>query len=434
MPGSQSAAPWDAPPPPKPLTGRQRPAKRRVVCSPHLAVCASGERSREAARNYASRVTPPPSVDPDETPARRLWELQDAAQRLTPRPYALDEGGHPRRTEDGRLAPSAFRKCRRVRVEHKVDLVVNQGRASFRGLATCRSVWECPSCARRVRAERAELVRSVAHRWWDMGGACYLATFTVRHGWSDRLAMTAQDVARAWQHMQRGRSWQKWTAQGVQSVRAIEITHGEHGWHPHVHVVFFVPKKQDEKAVAAWLDARWKRAVRHVMGPRYVPGADAQGVERGTDFRPLPWDKATYIAKLGGELTDPTGAKLAKRGNRTPWQILESAAAGHEGDTWLWKEYAAATVGRRFLTWSRGLRPWRELAEAELDAQRELDAQGDEWIDTLEPREWDSLRDLPDFRCEVLLAATRGKDAVLEVLCEFKELRAARIRGAPDTS
>jgi hypothetical protein len=258
-------------------------------------------------------------------------------------------------------------------------------------------------------------VREVVQRYHRGGGRTYLATFTIRHGAGDHLGHTAELLASAWQRMQRGRAWQEWSS-GRETIRALEVTHGEHGWHPHLHVCVFSPEKMDESATADWLHARWSRCVAKVFGDAFIPSR-----AHGVDFRSSSVDD--YVCKIGSELTDVGARKHARNGNSTPWEILARAGEGDIGDTWLWREYASAMFGRRFLTWSVGLARRRASAEAIVEAERELARLDERTVDTLSAREWDSLRDLPDFRCEILLAATRGFEPALETLREFKELR-----------
>lgn len=391
-------------------------ARIRRVDSGVAAVIGPGAAKR-GPWNNASKVTPPLEERCEkESKCRRLWELQDLAQKLSP-------GRVLGYTDDGTPRLSSRAKCRRVRVGSGVELRAHTSApgtttTSFNGLSTCRSVWECPVCSRRVRADYAAVVRRVADQWQQRGGRAYLVSFTVRHAFTDSIAELSPKLAKAWQAMQRGAPWLRFKARRrFETVRSIEATWGVNGWHPHVHCVLFVPHgvELDLEADADWLHDRWVSCVEKEIGSEFVPNR-----HHGTDLRPLKVDD--YIVKIGAELTDAAASKKAKNGNLTTWEVL--AAAGSDPRmVQVWQEYCVGMRGRRFLTWSRGLKPMRELAESQLESERDAELESQRVVDVLSAREWDSLRSLPDFRCEILLAAAKGLPAVKEVLCEFKELR-----------
>jgi hypothetical protein len=57
--------------------------------------------------------------------------------------------------------------------------------------------------------------------------------------------------------------------------------------------------------------------------------------------------QVSYLAKLGLEIAGI--AKEGRGGSRTPWELARAAAGGDSRALWLWREYCAATKGRRML-------------------------------------------------------------------------------------
>lgn len=238
-------------------------------------------------------------------------------------------------------------------------------RARVGGVATCGSVWECPVCARRVRAARATLLDVLQAQEGGM-----MMTYTIRHDAALPLALGRRVIARAWQYYQAGRGWRSALAmlRAWGTVRALEITHGDHGWHPHLHVWVSGMELDDDATRAAMLDwchARWSRCVARAaralgVDPKRVAPLrrSADGDDVGVHLSELA--EASYLAdaSLGLELTDAGGAK-----GRSPWQIARGAADGRARDARLWIEYTRAMRGSRAMTWSRSLAAWRRSCE-----------------------------------------------------------------------
>jgi hypothetical protein len=184
-----------------------------------------------------------------------------------------------------------------------------------------------------------------------------MATLTIPHHRFSNCEQLRKGVSGAYRKVKSGKSWIT-AREGygwVGDIRALEVTHGENGWHPHLHIlILFKPGKsqQDADAFASWLYDAWARAIER-MGFG-VCSKDA------FTFEPVQADHgaAEYVSKWGAalELTK-ANTKKTRNGGRTPWQILgDFAEAGKPRDRELFREYALAFKGARQLTWSRDLR------------------------------------------------------------------------------
>lgn len=249
------------------------------------------------------------------------------------------------------------------------------GRARYQGLQTCGSVWECPSCQMRIKARRAEEIRKVVEAHGH--ARCALLTLTVRHGAGDDLQALRMALADAWRGFTRGAAWERFRRSHgvVGSVRAVEVTHGANGWHPHIHVLLLFEQKLPDRqlftvdgrvrwvpSTIGWLIDRWRTMVVRYLGDEHEPD-DEHGLTLAPCFA------ADYLSKLGLELSDP-GLKKGRRKGRTPLEIasdyadaMQAVRAGDDRlaprrrrDAWLWRTYCAAMLGARQLTWSRGLK------------------------------------------------------------------------------
>jgi hypothetical protein len=177
------------------------------------------------------------------------------------------------------------------------------------------------------------------------------------------------------------RSWRKtrqigtiqriWKRNVFASIRAVEVTHGENGWHPHLHVLIYSESWTDEDRDL--LMAAWRRIVLAELGAAHVPDAEI-GVKWSPAIRSA--HDAGYLSKLGLEMTWGEKRSRGKR-SRGPWSIARDAAAGDEASQKLWREYEQATKGRRALELDDRAAALAKLgaqyAEAEALAKRKPD-------------------------------------------------------------
>lgn len=218
-------------------------------------------------------------------------------------------------------------------------------------------------CSTKLRSERWEKAQRGVSR---LLGRWQMLTLTVRHHEGMALAWLLVGLLRAWAATKRGGKVQRlWTEHVTASLRALEVTHGESGFHPHIHVFLRTDEWTLEETEA--LFSRWQACVDKHLGPACVPDA-AHGlrwsnpVEFGcpTDCAldhehragvVTEEDRVAYLFKLGQELTGST--KVAGRdrdvANRTPWELASDAVEGDERSAALWQEFRRATKGKRMI-------------------------------------------------------------------------------------
>jgi hypothetical protein len=256
--------------------------------------------------------------------------------------------------------------CRAVIPQQQVQILkaVDHNKAHYAGLRRCGSVWQCPVCAAKIsERRRAELVAATATAK-AMGWQALLMTFTIPHGMGDDLNDILDKMSKAWRTVttsRAGRAVHK-LLQVEGTIRALEVTDGENGFHPHFHVLVFAQPTftvQDfqEKYLPLWQDACVKA-----------------GLPRPSDERGLKVDdgsKAAHYASKWGleeEMTKSHTKSAKTKNGMTPWDMLKDVLENDsERSRSRFYIYAMAFKGRRQLYWSNGLK--QRLAVAEITDQ-----------------------------------------------------------------
>ncbi len=285
------------------------------------------------------------------------------------------------------------RDCRHKRtVKNSVQVSTDGTGVAITGIETCGSARDCPVCAPNIYAARAEQIVKACKRHRDRGGEVLMLTLTIRHQGSNDLKWLSTKVSEAYRSMRRSRRFQRfWKCElgAMWVIRGDETTHGPKGWHPHLHVLLFVDKKS-QLAVQAKAASehkktlngrtndllycvyeRWSERVEALLGSAFVPS-----VERGVVVSLSTDDE--YIAKLGLEVAFITEKSGRTDQHRTPWELLQDATDGELEAQRLWREHSKAMLGRRQISWSRGMKiafgvddkTDEELAQEQLDREK----------------------------------------------------------------
>lgn len=285
------------------------------------------------------------------------------------------------RATAARLLPDeAVAKCGKKTHVGQVAITLRKGRAQFRGVHTCGSLWACAACAGKIAQERGEEMRALAEREVRAGRELWMAAFTIPHHRFQEVAELRWAVTVAWSKLLAGAPWARArAAAGCRGwVRSLEVTHGGNGWHPHIHAVFALdngagaPGDAGEPArvdvFRLWLLDKWARLVSEM-------GYGAVNPEIFTLERAAHLDAvADYVVKGNFHYEMTRGhMKRAKGGNRTPMQLLEDARFGDRKAGALFREFFAAFKGAKQLTAAKGFRDphWRTDEEIAADAEGE---------------------------------------------------------------
>lgn len=405
-------------------TAVSTPSRHHVAARLHAAVAAQPSGAAAGAASGA-RSGPPWEETNKITPGlsrvdlRRLsYGRRGASRRILVRHAGGETCG---------LDPIRLPRCARCGqpVEAGVGITSDGERAHYTGTMLCGSIWACPVCSAIIRRERAhevalaigthaeKLRRAAVEQWQETHGGERLpadlltpdgfgyyvfGTFTLRHDRTMPLSMTLDAILKGWTKLINGKPWkravERWRIRGF--VRAIEITYGVNGWHPHIHFVLFLDGELDaveQDGMRVWMLDRWRTMVERVAAgyrktdgnPYNVAPNDNHGIDlqfkAGKDAGTAA---AEYITKIQGDKGAATLAqeiargdiKGGRAGSVNPFQLLDSGCLGltdfQREDLWL--EYWQATLRRRCITWSRGLKDDMDVDELE---DEELAAKAD---------------------------------------------------------
>lgn len=227
------------------------------------------------------------------------------------------------------------------------------------GLVTCGSPWSCLSCSYKVRSKRARQVATAVAAHMAAGGGVLFGTFTMSHERGEKLDHTWPILSDGWKYMTSGRQWVdfKDTFGVLGSIKTVEVTHGLNGWHPHLHVLFFVDapmndfdREHDYREFRRSLRQRWIRrfAMKHKRDVSQ---------EFGTRFDPVKADESDkigiYCTKVGYELAMADQKIGRSEGQRHPFAIAHDAANyGDKADVTLLREWIVASKRKRSIQWS----------------------------------------------------------------------------------
>jgi hypothetical protein len=268
--------------------------------------------------------------------------------------------------EDWRAVP--FRRtagCGRsvVSDDGQVELRSKAGVVYTAGLQTCASVWACPVCRSKIAAHRQAEVAAAGRVHARAGGSTGMLTLTVRHAQTDDLAELVAGIRKAWRRVQQSKAWRPARHLVDGTITALEVTRGDNGWHPHLHVLVMGsdPVGMDELAEVA--RRLWADSVVHMLGGEHRPnatnGVHWTGAKQGDDAEVI----ARYAAKLGAEVT-----RGDWKANDVLAQLLDGVEAGDVEAVARYLEYTAAMRGRNQQVWSRGFRGClAELADGQGD-------------------------------------------------------------------
>lgn len=325
-----------------------------------------------------------------------------------------------RETYRPRKADSANRtslraKCGWVprRREFGADIVeYDDGAIGLGGLFRCHSLCECPLCATTAAHRRADLLRELIRRYeYDGGGLVYMLTATMRHSYGDDLRELREALVKLWRRThstgkQAGKMHERLGLEGT--VRAMEVSWGMNGWHPHLHVLLFcrTPMSRAELTDAEdWYFERWRR-----FSPKF--GIAEPLRERAIQITKCHQvDYVTKMLRVGWSLADELtrgASKGHKNGNRDPWSFLAGAADGDEADAARWNRWCTGIRGARWLVVSKHmLRRWHIERPRKAQASRIIACLSADELERI------GLERIP----QALMAAQLRKGELLAELC-----------------
>jgi hypothetical protein len=312
-----------------------------------------------------------------------------------------------------------------------VAVKVNEGGAYFANIRKCGAVHVCPICSPKVRAARAREIEVAlaAHR--ATGGGVEFVTLTLRHHAVERLESLLGLVADGFRTVIGSGRWvREWylerEAFGVLgTIRTLELTHGENGWHPHLHVLVLTKTRLSDHERQIMQDGWWQR------WSWYLERKGHHGTtrEHGIDWREVrsTADVSRYMAKVYDNLHHEmarSDLKEARHGGRNPFRLLSDLVEAGKYDRQtgelnrdyvLWREYELAIKGRQFLTWSTGIKQLYGVDELTDEEHAEAEV-GGEIVFELDRLQWARVRCSTERMAELLRLAETRRGGALAVV------------------
>ena len=198
-----------------------------------------------------------------------------------------------------------------------------------------------------------------------------MATFTLRHHKFNKCRSLRDTVATAWQKMQAGEPWKRIKGKyGIaHTVRALEVTHGANGWHPHIHVLLLTKDELDPAETEEMrldLYERWAKKIEALGGSVAVGAFDLRKASTGAEA-------AAYVAKWGAGHEIAKGAQKDAAG-RSVWNLLKASEYDEEAAR-LFREFAKAFFRARHLTYSKCSREAYDLRYPATDEELALEGE-----------------------------------------------------------
>lgn len=258
--------------------------------------------------------------------------------------------------------------------KNNVPIVVSKKykRAGFQNLQTCGSVWACPVCSAKIaERRRMEVLHAMGSYKARTAGQVLLITRTLPHAFTDRLDVVMDRLKRAEHLYKQGAPYQRIRDRYgiVGTIRNVELTFGENGFHPHIHELVFLADGVDQVQLKADLLTRWVSACLRagLEAPSEAHGLDVRSGENASSYvTKMGRDDAPAVRQwTGADEVTKSHTKKAKGDSLSPFDLLRIADQSDDHDIVQFArarfaEFAAAFKGKRQLVVSPGLKGYFE--------------------------------------------------------------------------
>lgn len=278
--------------------------------------------------------------------------------------------------------------------EEAVFIMTNDKKkqANLTGVVSCHSPWACPVCSAKVMAKRgaeiACLIDALA-TWQDT--VAIMITYTIPHIRGMDCKTIFKCLKLIWTKFRKrhaGKTYKntkyqftdsyayfQHTVESKYNVKIYEFTWGKNSWHPHIHQLFFLPRKNLDKIenFIPKLRKSWWKDVQSVLKSQLGEEkaneifkiTEKKAEDHGYGFwisldennKPKIQKSSYYVTGWTGdaELTKQN-FKIPNEGHFTPQMILDEAFNDpYENNKYinLYIEYALATKGSRRVEFSK---------------------------------------------------------------------------------
>lgn len=258
----------------------------------------------------------------------------------------------------------------------------NSKNAFYTGLQTCGSVWTCPICAARITEVRRQEIATAIDEAYKLGYQSAMITFTFPHNNTMSLEDTLNKQSKALALFRKGNVWTcyKKKVNFLGLIRALEVTHGVNGWHPHTHELWLIDPKTKERAFKAFILQRWIECLKKVgLLPLNPSKQQLEAVKKHSVDVKMNCKASDYIAKADSSANwgiDRELAKAANKGKGKGLHPFELLAEDTKKNQTLFIEFVQSIKGKSQLFWSHGLKEKlgiKQLSDEEIAENEEDD-------------------------------------------------------------
>ena len=199
----------------------------------------------------------------------------------------------------------------------------SRNKANYSNIMRCANAWGCPVCAAIISEHRKNEVKEAMDWWQGQGGSVLLLTLTVPHYSHTDIKQLKKDLKKAYSKFFKGvrasqNMFSKWMIEHY--ISCFEITHGDNGFHPHYHVLLFIPYSIGVGSLSL-MQADMFKVWEHCC---LKAGLGAPSQKHGLHLQ-AGNEAGNYVSKWGLEHEMTKGhVKKGKKDGRTPFDILRS--------------------------------------------------------------------------------------------------------------
>lgn len=301
-----------------------------------------------------------------------------------------------------------------------IQVRANGQSVGYAGLASCGSVWACPTCNARIQGVRRLEVGILLQAALETGSAAF-GTMTLRHFQGQDWDLTWRGLSKCWDAVSVDKSVRNLRKElgWLGFVRAAECTLGAHGLHPHLHLVHFFAGEVSEADIARLHAAEfraWKAKAERI-------GLEAP-LEVAQDMHLVTGENSAIAASLGDYFTKATfGGKRSEavawemtstqtktqtraKESITPWELLSRIMQGDADALDDWHRWEKVSKGKRAISYSRGLRQRFGLLVEATDEEIAAAEIGSESDTGFEIEDWSPIRANPRLGAQLLGVVT----------------------------
>jgi len=239
-----------------------------------------------------------------------------------------------------------------------VTVDFNENNAFYMNLQTCGSVWTCPVCASKIQEKRRKEIAKAIDYFYENKKQSVMVTFTFPHSKNQSLEELLKKQSEALKIFRSGKTWDKFKNRIDFSglIRALEITHGRNGWHPHTHELWFIDKNIKPKGIQDFITERWLDCCYKVG---LLTKDKFKAFKENAVNIKMNCKASNYLAKQDSAANwgiDRELAKSANKGNGKGKNPFEFLAEDNTFNQNLFIEFSQAVKGKSQLFWSHGLK------------------------------------------------------------------------------